>query len=69
MNYLDSDLLHNVEFLQRQGMLWVVDGSDQMYPKLRMILIYSSSVLAGNGRSGLMNVYEALCFRMLHRVV
>lgn len=28
--YLDSDLLHNIEFLQRQGMLWVIDGSDQM---------------------------------------
>lgn len=34
-NYLDSDLLHNIEFLQRQGMLWVVDGSDQMYLKLK----------------------------------
>lgn len=51
VNYLDSDLLHNVELLQRQGMLWVVDGSDQMCLKLRMILIYSSSVLAETGKS------------------
>lgn len=28
-------MLHNIEFLQRQGMLWVIDGSDQMYPKLK----------------------------------
>lgn len=48
---LDSDLLHNVELLQRQGMLWVIDGSDQMCLKLRMILIYSSSVLAETGKS------------------
>lgn len=51
VNYLDSDLLHNVELLQRQGMLWVVDGSDQMCLKLRMILIHSSSVLAETGKS------------------
>lgn len=31
LNYLHPDLLHNVELLQRQRMLWVVDGSDQMY--------------------------------------
>lgn len=34
-HYLDSDLLHNVELLQRQGMLWVIDRSDQMYLKVK----------------------------------
>lgn len=35
VNYLDSDLLHNVELLQRQRMLWVIDGSDQMYQNVK----------------------------------
>lgn len=53
VNYLDSDLLHDVELLQRQGMLWVVDGSDQMYVKLRrrILICSSASVPAGTGAS------------------
>lgn len=35
VNYLDSDLLHNVELLQWQGMFWVIDRSDQMYRKVK----------------------------------
>lgn len=35
VNYLNTDLLHNVELLQRQWMFWVIDGSDQMYPQVK----------------------------------